>query len=236
MSVDYKKIKVIAFDADDTLWENENFFREAEQEFYKLLKDYADVDFLEQKLFQTEIRHISIYGYGIKSFILSMIETALKVSKNQVSQEHIAEIIQIGKRMLAYPVHLLAEAETTLQYLQKQNYQLIVATKGDLLDQERKLKQSGLLHYFHHIEVMTEKKEENYKSLLIRLDIRAEEFLMIGNSLKSDVIPVLKLGGEAIHIPYHTTWVHEEVDKSIISNYKYPTLKNLGEIIGQQLL
>lgn len=233
MSVDYKKIKVIAFDADDTLWENENFFREAEQEFYKLLKDYADVDFLEQKLFQTEIGHIGIYGYGIKSFILSMIETALKVSKNQVSQEHIAEIIQIGKRMLAYPVRLLAEVENTLQYLQKQNYQLIVATKGDLLDQERKLKQSGLLHYFHHIEVMTEKKEENYKSLLTRLDIRPNEFLMIGNSLKSDVIPVLKLGGQAIHVPYHTTWVHEEVDESIMSNYKYPTIKNLGEIIGQ---
>lgn len=230
MLPNYNKIKVIAFDADDTLWENENFFREAEQEFYSLMKGYADASFLEQKLFQTEISHLSLYGYGIKSFILSMIETALKVSKNEVSQDIIAEIIQIGKRMLKHPVRLLEGVETSLKYLSEQDYLLVVATKGDLLDQERKLKQSGLLDYFHHIEVMTDKKDANYRALLRHLNIEPSQFLMIGNSLKSDILPVLELGGQAIYIPYHTTWVHESLQKDDLKNYEYLTLESLEDL------
>lgn len=230
MLPNYSKIKVIAFDADDTLWENENFFRDAEQEFYSLMKDYADASFLEQKLFQTEISHLSLYGYGIKSFILSMIETALKVSKNEVSQDIIAEIIQIGKRMLKHPVRLLEGVETSLKYLSEQDYLLVVATKGDLLDQERKLKQSRLLDYFHHIEVMTDKKDANYRALLRHLNIEPSQFLMIGNSLKSDILPVLELGGQAIYIPYHTTWVHESLQKDDLKNYEYLTLESLEDL------
>ncbi len=230
MLLNYSKIKVIAFDADDTLWENENFFREAEQEFYSLMKNYADASFLEQKLFQTEIGHLSLYGYGIKSFILSMIETALKVSKNELSQDIIAEIIQIGKRMLKHPVRLLEGVESSLKYLSEQGYILVVATKGDLLDQERKLKQSGLLDYFHHIEVMTDKQDVNYRTLLKHLNIEPSQLLMVGNSLKSDILPVIKLGAQAIHIPYHTTWVHEELAKTELSRYQYLELGSLLEI------
>jgi len=233
MLKNFPNIKVIAFDADDTLWENENFFREAEQEFYALMENYADKDFLEQKLFQTEIGHLSLYGYGIKSFILSMIETALKVSKNEVSQEIILEILQIGKRMLNHPVRLLKGVESTLKLLSEKNYRLVVATKGDLLDQERKLKQSGLQKYFHHIEVMTDKQGSNYKSLFQNLAVKPSEFLMIGNSLKSDILPILKLGGQAIHIPYHTTWVHESLNEEDLKQHQYFKLESLEGLIEQ---
>ena len=233
MLKNFPNTKVIAFDADDTLWENENFFREAEQEFYALMENYADENFLEQKLFQTEIGHLDLYGYGIKSFILSMIETALKVSKNEVSQEIISEILQIGKRMLNHPVRLLKGVESTLKFLSEKNYRLVVATKGDLLDQERKLKASGLQNYFHHIEVMTDKQEANYKSLFQNLAVKPSEFLMIGNSLKSDILPILELGGQAVHIPYHTTWVHESLNEEDLKQYKYLKLESLEELIVQ---
>ena len=227
----FRNIKVIAFDADDTLWENENFFRAAEQEFYSLMKNFADKDFLEQKLFQKEVGHLGLYGYGIKSFTLSMIETALEVSKHKVSPEIISQIITIGKKMLAYPVRLLDDVEKTLEFLKSKGFFIIVATKGDLIDQERKLKQSGLLKYFNHIEVMTDKQTENYKALFKKLNIVETEFLIIGNSLKSDIIPVVKLGGKAIHIPYHTTWVHEEADKLDLKNLDYLKIKKIGELI-----
>lgn len=232
MPINFEKIKVIAFDADDTLWENENFFRDAEKEFYLLLDQYGKADFLEQKLFRTEVGHLGLYGYGIKSFILSMIETALTVSKHKVSGEIINQILLIGKRMLAHPVLILPEVENCLKYFQSQNYQLILATKGDILDQERKLKQSGLSSYFHQIEVMTEKKTENYQSLFDRLNTKAEEFLMIGNSLKSDVIPVIELGGQAIYVPYRTTWSHESVKDSELIGLDYLHIKSLGELIS----
>lgn len=232
MPINFENIKIVAFDADDTLWENENFFRDAEKEFYQLLREYGNPQFLEQKLFRTEVGHLSLYGYAIKSFILSMIETALSVSKNQVSSEITNQILLIGKRMLAHPVLLLPEVENCLKHFQLQDYQIILATKGDILDQERKLKQSGLSSYFHHIEVMTEKKTENYQSLFDRLNAKAEEFLMIGNSLKSDVIPVIELGGQAIHVPYRTTWSHESVKDSELIGLDYLQIKSLGELIS----
>lgn len=225
----YTNIKVIGFDADDTLWVNETYFRDAEHEFGKLMQQYETINQIDQELFKVEIENLSIYGYGVKGFILSMLETAIKLSNNQVSNKTMHAIIDIGKSMLNKPVELLDGVKETLETLSK-THRLIMATKGDLLDQERKLEKSGLLKYFHHIEVMSDKKPSDYKKLLSHLDIKPEEFLMIGNSLKSDILPLVKIDANAIHIPFHTTWQHEVVCRSEIQNMEYNTVKNLTDI------
>ena len=206
--------KIIAFDADDTLFVNEPYFQEVEQKFCALLSDYLSHQGLSQELFKTEIENLNLYGYGIKGYILSMIEAAMKISNNTISIEIIEKIIQYGKELLQKPIELLDDVEQTLKTLHKK-YKLIVATKGDLKDQQSKLQRSGLSHYFHHIEVMSDKHEINYQHLLTRLEVNANDFLMIGNSLKSDILPVLNLGGHAIHIPFHTTWEHEKINHKI---------------------
>lgn len=206
--------KVIAFDADDTLWVNEPYFREAEDKFCSLLEDYMPHHTVAKELFKTEMQNLALYGYGVKGFMLSMVETALRVSDNTVSVETIEKAIQYGKDLLGKPIELLDGIDEVLHLLKKK-YRLVVATKGDLLDQERKLKKSGLEHYFHHIEIMSDKQEADYLKLIKHLDIQPAEFLMIGNSLKSDALPVLAIGGHAVHIPYHTTWAHEETELTI---------------------
>ncbi|MEP7110388.1 MAG: HAD family hydrolase [Ferruginibacter sp.] len=207
-------IKVIAFDADDTLWINEPYFQETENKFCALLEDYLPHHTLVKELFKTEIQNLPLYGYGIKGFMLSMIETALRVSDNTLNIEVIEKAILSGKELLEKQIELLQGVEEVLKSL-KGRYRLVVATKGDLLDQERKLKKSGLEHYFHHIEIMSDKQENDYLKLIKHLDIQPAAFLMIGNSLKSDVLPVLSIGGHAIHIPYHTTWAHEQVEHHV---------------------
>jgi len=219
------KIKVIAFDADDTLWENEPYFLETEKKLCALLEDFLPQHTTSQELFKTEMANLSLYGYGIKGFMLSMIETAIRVSDKTINNEIIEKIIQYGKELLAKPIELLDGVEEVLQTL-KGKYRLVVATKGDLLDQERKLKKSQLEHYFHHVEVMSEKGEPDYIKLIKHLDIKPEEFLMLGNSLKSDIMPVLAIGGHGIHIPYHTTWAHEHVEYSI----EHPNFKQVVRI------
>lgn len=226
----YKNIKVIAFDADDTLWVNETYYREAEKKFAKLLTKYETENKLDQELFMTEMNNLHLYGYGIKSFVLSMIESALLVSNQKVKSEVIKQIIEIGKEMLQKPLELLEGVEETLMAL-KPNYRLILATKGDLLDQERKLEKSGLIKYFHHIEILSDKKPDNYEKLLSHLDIPSSKFLMVGNSLKSDVLPLLEIGARAIHIPYHTTWAHEVVNYNGNSD-DYKTVKKLNDILN----
>jgi len=230
MEIDYKKIKVIGFDADDTLWVNETYFREAEFEIQKLLSAYETPNQIDQELFKVEIRNLPIYGYGIKAFTLSMVEVALELSNYQVPNKTIEAILNIGKNMLEKPVELLDGVEEVLKTLSK-NYRLILATKGDLLDQERKLKKSGLTDYFHHIEVLSDKQEANYSRLLNHLDIKPSEFLMIGNSLKSDVLPLVNIKANAIHVPFHTTWAHEEVTENEINGKTYKTLTSLREVI-----
>ncbi len=207
-------IKAIAFDADDTLWVNEPYFLETERKFCALLEDYAPHHSISQELFKTEIANLSLYGYGVKGYILSMIETALSVSENTLNVEILERALEYGKELLSKPIELLDGIEEVIVAL-KDHYKLVVATKGDLLDQERKLKKSGLEHYFHHIEVMSDKQEADYLKLIKHLDIAPDEFLMIGNSLKSDVLPVLAIGGHAMHIPFHTTWAHEKIDHHV---------------------
>ena len=230
MEIDYSCIKVIGFDADDTLWVNETYFREAELEFAKLLGAYETANKIDQELFKKEIDNLSLYGYGVKSFILSMIESALELSNNTLPNKSITKILSIGKKMINKPVELLDGVEEVLEVLSKK-YRLIVATKGDLLDQERKLEKSGLTNYFHHIEVLSDKKEENYSKLLNHLDINPSEFLMIGNSLKSDVLPLVNIKAKAIHVPFHTTWAHEEVSEAETHNKAYKTLSSLRELL-----
>lgn len=222
-------IKVIAFDADDTLWVNEPYFRRTEEEFYKLLSEFLQQHALERELLKTEIGNLKLYGYGVKGFILSMIETALTVTNNTIPAEIIGQIINLGKALLDEPIELLDGVVEVLSEL-KERYRLVVATKGDLLDQERKLKKSGLSHYFHHIEIMSEKDDANYLKLVKHLDIQPDELLMIGNSLKSDIMPVLNIGGSAIHVPYHITWAHEKIEDTI-DNEKFESIVSIREIL-----
>lgn len=229
MEIDYSNIKVIGFDADDTLWVNETYFRDAEMEFAKLLAPYETANKIDQELFKKEIENLPIYGYGVKGFMLSMVEAALELSNNTIGSKAVEKIISIGKEMLNKPVELLDGVEEVLKELSNK-YRLIVVTKGDLLDQERKLNKSGLMDYFHHIEVVSDKQEANYSKLLNHLDIKPSEFLMVGNSLKSDILPLINLKAKAIHVPFHTTWIHEQVLVTKPNQKKYKTVSSLRDI------
>jgi len=215
-----KDVKVIGFDADDTLWINETYYREAEIFLCELLKDFCPADNISKKLLKVEIDNMNIYGYGVKAFTLSMIETALIVSKNLVSPSVIAKIIKTGKE-------LLNKVEDTLKLLSR-NYNLVIATKGDLIDQRRKVEKSGIKDYFKHIEIMHDKNETEYNKLLKQLKIQPEEFLMVGNSIKSDILPVINIGAKAFHIPFAITWEHEKTLNYDIADIK--TLKNIREL------
>lgn len=206
----------IAFDADDTLWDNEIFFRQSEREFCKLINEYAP-EWNERNimpiLFDTEVGNLSIYGFGVKSFVLSAIETAGKLLQNDVPYSIVKRITEIGREQLMQPITLLADVETTLAELKSERkYRLVLATKGDLLDQESKIKRSGLAKYFDRTIIMSDKQNEDYVKMMKDLNCRPEKLIMVGNSFKSDILPVAKLGGYGIYIPYHTTWAHEVVD------------------------
>ncbi|MEQ8243803.1 HAD family hydrolase [Fulvivirga sp.] len=223
-------IKVVAFDADDTLWVNENYFREAEGEFVKLMSIYGSEEDTMKILFEIEMQNLGIYGFGIKGFMLAMTEAAGRISKGKVTSTEIDKILDLGKAMLNKPVELLDKVEDILKKVQ-QKYKVILATKGDLLDQQRKLEKSGLEKYFHHIEVMSDKKVKDYQKLIKHLDIRPEEFLMVGNSLKSDILPVIEIGGKAIYVPYEITWLHEQAAPEDQHNDKYVEVAKLHEVL-----
>lgn len=225
----FHHIKAVAFDADDTMWINEPYFQQIEEKFCNLLEDFATHHSISQELLKTEIQNLSIYGYGVKGYALSMIETALNITNKKLDIGVVEKVLEYGKDMLSKPVELMDDIEDVLQKL-KLKYRLVVATKGDLLDQEQKLKRSGLENHFHHIEVMSEKKEDDYRKLIRHLDIQPNEFLMIGNSLKSDVLPVLEIGGHAIHIPFHTTWEHEKIDHHV-EHENFMSLSKISEIM-----
>ena len=220
--------KIIAFDADDTLWHNEPYFDEAQERFCVLFQDYASHQEILGLILNHQVNNLPLYGFGIKAFTLSMIETALELTNHKISGKGIEQILAIGKNLLQKPVELLPNVISVLEQL-KGKYKLVVATKGDLKDQHRKLHDSGIGAFFHHIEVMSDKTELDYKKMLGRLDCQPEDFLMIGNSLKSDVLPILNIGGHAIHIPYHTTWEYEKIDFEI-EHKNFNTITNLSEL------
>ncbi|NJB82650.1 HAD family hydrolase [Wenyingzhuangia aestuarii] len=225
------KYKVIAFDADDTLWVNEPYFREAEDQFAKLLSIYETENKIQQELYKVITGNIPLYGYGVKSCILSMIQCATELSNNKLPATITKQILEIGKNMLTKPIELLPGIVEVLETLSK-DYTLIVLTKGDLLDQEKKLERSGLLNYFHHVEVMSEKNPEGYQRVLNHLDIAPKDFLMIGNSLKSDILPVLEIGAKAIHVPFHSIWQFETVAQEVMDIHDYPTLSSIKKIVN----
>ena len=221
---------IIAFDADDTLWVNEPYFRESEEAFAALFEDYLPLHNTQQELFKTEMDNLALYGYGVKGFMLSMVETAIRITDGNLSAEGTNRIIEIGKELLNRPIEILPHVEEVLQALSSK-YRLVIATKGDLLDQERKLKKSGLAKYFHHIEIMSDKKPADYQKLIQHLDVAPYQFMMIGNSLKSDILPVLDLGGHGIHIPFHTTWAHEMVSHPV-EHPNFREIEKLNEILA----
>jgi len=222
-------IKVIGFDADDTLWMNEEHYRETEDSFVVMMEPWLTEREARKHLFAVEMGNLGLYGYGAKGFTLSMISAATSISNGQADSALIGEIIDLGKSLIDAPMELLPGVSEVLETLHG-DYKMIVATKGDLLDQERKLKKSNLEDYFHHVEIMSDKNPESYRKLVRHLDIKPEEFLMIGNSLKSDVVPVLDIGADAIHVPAQTTWAHEHVsDTSKIQPYL--TLDSFGDLI-----
>jgi putative hydrolase of the HAD superfamily len=224
-----KEIKIVGFDADDTLWINEPLYQETEKQFCKILAPYSAEGETTKELFKTEMQNLDMYGYGAKGFLLSMIETALRISEKEITTGEIIMILELGKRLLNEPIILLDNVELVLQKLTPK-YKLILATKGDLLDQERKLRKSGLTDYFHHIEIMSDKHENNYLKLIRSLDIKPEEFVMIGNSVKSDILPVLNVGAKAIYVPFEVTWQHEKHHEEPVTD-KFITIKNLKEVL-----
>ncbi len=228
-------IKTIAFDADDTLWINETIFTSTREKIERIISAYETTKPLEDTLYETEIKNLKIFGYGIKGFILSTIETCIEITDGRISSEEIHQIVELGKEMLKHPVQILPYVENTLKTL-KSNFQLMIITKGDLFDQESKIARSGLADYFNFIEVVSEKKPKNYRDTLRKYGIDTKEFLMIGNSLKSDILPISEIGGKAIHIPFHTTWEFEKVATAITVKQNYETLssmKNLVKLIEQ---
>lgn len=204
-------IRTIAFDADDTLWHNENLFAETQEAFRALLRPYHDDAWIDARMVAAEQRNLQHFGYGIKGFILSLIETAVELSEGRIQGGEIQKIIELGKGMIARPVDTLHGVGRVLEQLAP-TYELMLITKGDLFDQETKLARSGLGSYFGVVEIVSEKHEATYAGILRRHGINPAHFLMVGNSVKSDVLPVVALGGRAVHIPYEVTWAHERVE------------------------
>ncbi|HEY0139368.1 MAG TPA: HAD family hydrolase [Thermoanaerobaculia bacterium] len=204
-------IELIAFDADDTLWHNERLFYATESQFTEMLAAYHSADWVRQRLLATEVKNLGHFGYGIKGFILSMIETAIELTEERIGGVEIQRIINWGHEMLRAPVDLLDGVRETIEMLAP-DYKLMLLTKGDLFDQESKLARSGLGDHFDAVEVVSEKDAKTYAAIMRRHGITPSHFLMVGNSVKSDILPVLEAGGAAVHIPYEMTWAHEHVE------------------------
>jgi len=220
---------LIAFDADDTLWHNERLYEQIQIKLADLLIDYADRETVVQRLYDTEMANLEYYGYGIKSFTLSMIETAVELCNGKITGPQIRQIIDFKKEMLPPGVELLDQVAKTIGTLSR-SYSLMVLTKGDLRDQQWKLSHSGIGDHFEYVEIVSEKSEQVYAALLQKYDITAPRFLMVGNSLRSDILPIVALGGRAVHIPYHITWQHETVDTPHLDQNGYYELDHIGQL------
>ena len=224
-------INVIGFDADDTLWHNEVLYHRAKRDVVGILSGYRQPENIQAHLDQTEVANIPYYGYGIKSFTLSMIETAVHISEGQVSAEEINQIIAIAKKMLSAPVDLVDGVKETLETISSA-YPLVLITKGDHFEQERKIKISGIAHHFRYHEIVSEKSTATYLQILKKYCIDPTSFLMVGNSLRSDILPVLKIGGQAVHIPNEQTWFHENAEQHELSDFEYWEISGISQLPG----
>lgn len=225
-----RRFDVIAFDADDTLWHNERHFVATQEAFKELLAHYHAPEWIEERLYRTEARNLHHYGFGIKAFALSMIETAVELTEGRISGRDVQTLIDLARQMLTAEVELLEFVSETVSSLTG-TYPLMIVTKGDLHDQERKVAGSGLAHHFQHVEILSNKRPETYESLLRRHAIPSERFLMVGNSLRSDILPVLDLGGSAVWVPHQFTWVHE-VAEPPNGHQRFHELEHLGQLPG----
>jgi len=217
----------LAFDADDTLWHNENHYAETQEAFRALLRPFHDDAWIDARLHETEMRNLSRYGYGIKGFTLSMIETALELTEDRLDGSGFRKVLELGQAMLDKPVEPLPGVAEVLAEVDG-TYDLMLITKGDLFDQEAKLAKSGLGGHFSKVEIVSEKDEATYAALLQRHGIKPGAFTMVGNSVKSDILPVLALGGRAVHIPYHLTWAHEVIASPVES--PFPVLDSIRDL------
>lgn len=224
------QLTTIGFDADDTLWQNERFFRITQDRFAELLVDYADPAHLDQRLLAAERRNVGHYGFGIKGFVLSMIETAIEVTEGKVPAPVIAELIAAGQEMLRHPIELLPHARAAVEALAGR-YRVVLITKGDLLDQERKLAQSGLGDLFDGVEIVSNKTAPVYAEIFARHGDGAGRAMMVGNSLRSDVIPALEAGGWGVFVPHHLTWALEH-DEAPVGHPRFRELPDLGALPG----
>ena len=223
---------LIAFDADDTLWHNERAYRDSRQRFREILATAGIIlteDEVEAHINESEVRNLSLYGYGVSNFVLSLIETAIGLSDGRIPARHIEEIIDLARRMITSDVELFPYVEPTLRALARR-YPLMLITKGDLLHQRSKLARSGLEPYFQFVEVVSHKTPEVYSAILARHGVEPSRFLMIGNSLRSDILPVLAIGGQAVHVPYAITWVHEHADVPPDQQGRYYELEHIGQL------
>ncbi len=221
----------IAFDADDTLWHSESLYAAAQEEYRRLLAPYAGAERIDRVLHQTELRNLATYGYGVKGFALSMIEAALELSQHQITGSEVQRVLDLAKQMLSTDVELIEGVAEVVAQL-AQTYPLLLITKGDLVHQEAKIEQSGLKPYFRSIEIVADKTPQSYAALLAHHHIEPSRFLMIGNSLRSDVLPVLEIGGQAVHVPYAITWAHEHVDVPPDQQGRYHELEHIGQLLS----
>ena len=229
MSASSSHAFTLGFDADDTLWHNEIIFEKVHERYRALLARYHDAATVDRTLFATEMRNLELYGYGVKGFTLSAIETAIQLTAGKISADEIQQLISLGRDMLEHPVDVLDGVVETLTALSGQ-HRLLVITKGDLRDQERKLARSGLAAHFQHVEILSEKNEGSYAALFRRHDIDPARFLMVGNSLKSDILPVLALGGAGAHVPYHIIWAAEHVETPPQVSGRFFQIKSIREL------
>jgi putative hydrolase of the HAD superfamily len=222
-------VRVVGFDGDDTLWHSETRFHVTQAEFRELLAGHVPDADIDTRLAEMEMKNLAIYGYGVKSFTLSMLETAIELTKASISAADLEVILGWGKRMLMEPTELLAGVESTLRGL-SERFDMLLITKGDLFDQESKLARSGLGELFLGVEILTEKNVETYQRIFQRRGINAADFLMVGNSLRSDVVPVVSLGGQAVHIPYEVTWQHEHVPEDELPKSGWSRITTIAEL------
>ena len=225
--IDLNNIRAIAFDADDTLWDCQSHFEAVENHLYRLIAPYCEVP--AQELYKTEAGNMADLGYGCKAFTISIIETALRVAGEHLSAAELSDLLSDSKSLLHLPATPLLEVEETLQRLQAYPYRLVVFTKGELQDQENKLKRSGLAKYFSHVEITSDKSEVEFQQLCQHLDILPSQLLMVGNSLKSDIAPALAVGASAIHIPFHVTWQLEHFED--IEHERLVKISHFNEIL-----
>jgi len=222
--------EMIAFDADDTLWHSESFYQDTQAALAELLQPYGvEAKTVRDALFEIEVANLSTLGYGAKAFTISMVEAAIQTTGGHVSAADIEQIIRMGKAMLTHDVHLLEHSRESVVQL-AQSHPLMIITKGDLMDQERKLAASGLEDFFRRIEVVSEKSPSVYESLIQKHALAPGRFLMVGNSIRSDILPVLELGGWAVYVPYHVTWAHEIVELPAGVKDRYYEIEHLGQL------